>query len=97
MNTNRYNSPVVSKKLKINNLKGLHARPSAKLVKAANKFDADIYVSKGDQTVNGKSIMSIMQLAAARGQEITVKAVGPDAEEAIESISRLVKSKFFEE
>ena len=97
MNTNRYNSPVVSKKLKIKNLKGLHARPSAKLVKAANKFDADIYVIKGDQVVDGKSIMSIMQLAAAKGEEITIKAVGPDAEEAVKSISYLVKSKFFEE
>tara|TARA_Y100001938_G_scaffold145064_1_gene220960 strand:- start:514 stop:807 length:294 start_codon:yes stop_codon:yes gene_type:complete len=97
MNINRYNSPVVSKKLKIKNLKGLHARPSAKLVKAANKFDADIYVIKGDQVVDGKSIMSIMQLAAAKGEEITIKAVGPDAEEAVKSISYLVKSKFFEE
>tara|TARA_Y100000592_G_scaffold98430_1_gene171510 strand:- start:508 stop:801 length:294 start_codon:yes stop_codon:yes gene_type:complete len=97
VNTKRYNNPVVSKKLKIKNLKGLHARPSAKLVKAANKFDADIYVTKGEQTVNGKSIMSIMQLAAAKDEEITVKAVGPDADEAVKSISYLVKSKFFEE
>ncbi len=97
MNTNRYNSPVVSRKLTIKNAKGLHARPSAKLVKAANKFDADIYITKGGQTINGKSIMSVMQLAAANGEEITVKAVGPDADEAVKSISYLVKSKFFEE
>lgn len=83
--------------MKIRNLKGLHARPSAKLVKAANKFNADIYVTKGDETVDGKSIMGLMGLAAANGESITIKAVGPDADEAIKSISYLVKSKFFEE
>jgi len=94
---NRYNTPVVSTRLKIKNSKGLHARPSAKLVKAANKFAADIYITKNVETVNGKSIMGLMGLAAGNGEEITVKAVGPDADEAIKSISYLVKSKFFEE
>ena len=97
MNKRRYNTPTVSKRITITNVKGLHARPAAKLVKTANKFDADVYITKGNSTVDGKSIMSVMTLAAAKGEQITVKAVGPDAKEAVTSISKLVKSKFFEE
>jgi phosphocarrier protein len=93
----KYNKPVVFKKLTIINQKGLHARPSATLVKTLNGFAADIYITKDDLTVNAKSIIGVMSLAAAEGQEITVKAVGPDAQDAVDTIKCLVKDKFGEE
>ena len=93
----KYNKPVVFKKLTIMNQKGLHARPSATLVRTLNDFAADIYITKGDSTVNAKRIIGVMSLAAAKGQEIGIKAVGPDAQDAVDVIERLVKDKFNEE
>ena len=82
----------------INNRLGLHARPAMMLVEAASKFASEIKLTKaGGQTVDGKSIMQVMMLAATQGTQITVAADGPDADEAIASIEALVASNFDEE
>ena len=86
----------LTRELAITNKRGLHARASAKFVKCAETFDADIAVHKDGQTVPGTSIMGLMMLAAAPGCCITVTATGPDAEKAIAALSELVGNKFDE-
>ena len=82
----------------ITNRLGLHARPAMMLVEAASKFDSDVKLTKaGGQTVDAKSIMQVMMLAATQGTQITVAADGPDAEEAVAAIEALVNEGFDEE
>ncbi len=81
----------------IRNRLGLHARAAALLVKAANKFSAEVTIEKDGVEVNGKSIMGILMLAASRGSKITVKAKGEDAPEALQALGRLIEHKFGEE
>ena len=76
---------------------GLHARPAAMFVKLANRFNSDIFVSKGEEQVNGKSIMGVMMLAAGKGTKLKITAVGDDAETAIAEFEKLIKSKFGED
>ena len=90
-------SKTVEKRLTIVNKLGLHARAASQFVRVANKFNSDVFVAKGDQEVNGKSIMGILILAAAKGSEIRVKAVGEDAESAVNALSELVEAGFGEE
>ena len=82
---------------KITNKRGLHARASAKIVEASARFQSHITVSKDGQSVDGRSIMGLMMLAAGPGTSVTVSALGPDAEAAITAITELVASKFNEE
>lgn len=82
--------------LNICNAKGLHARASAKFVKCAESFDAEVSVSRDGLTVPGTSIMGLMMLAAARGCDVVVEAAGPEAEGALEALSALVGRKFDE-
>jgi len=84
------------RQLTIRNERGLHARASAKFVKCAEVFDADIKVSRDGQTVPGTSIMGLMMLAAARGSTILVESAGRQASEALDAIQHLVDSKFDE-
>ena len=79
------------------NQRGLHARASAKFVKCAEGFDADIRVSRDGQTVPATSIMGLMMLAAAMGTSITVEASGPQADAAIMALATLVATKFDED
>ncbi len=88
---------AISKQLLIINKRGLHARASAKFVQTVERFNAEIWVTRGGETVGGTSIMGLMMLAAGPGTTITVSATGPDAEAAIGAISELVESKFNEE
>ncbi|MEQ8655705.1 MAG: HPr family phosphocarrier protein [Hyphomicrobiales bacterium] len=81
----------------IRNKRGLHARASAKFVQLAESFDAEITVTKGEQSVGGTSIMGLMMLAAAPGCEITVDATGPQADEALKAICALVDDGFGED
>lgn len=83
--------------MRIVNEKGLHARASAKFVQTVEKFDADVRVSRGGETVGGTSIMGLMSLAAARGTDITVEATGADAQAAIDAIEALVAGRFGED
>ena len=80
--------------LVIRNQLGLHARACALFVKTASKFRAEIFVSRDDLEVNGKSIMGVMMLAAEEGATITVRAIGPDEQAALEAIRELVEGKF---
>jgi phosphocarrier protein HPr len=80
----------------IRNKKGLHARASAKFVQTVEKFDADVRVTRGHETVGGTSIMGLMMLAAAPGTSITVEATGREASEVIEALARLIESRFDE-
>ena len=85
-------------KIAIRNLKGLHARATATFVKEAEKFQSDIFItSKDGVTVSGKSIMGILMLGVPLGDEIEIKAVGADAEEAIEALKNLVNNRFGED
>ncbi|MEX0655411.1 MAG: HPr family phosphocarrier protein [Phycisphaeraceae bacterium] len=81
----------------IQNRLGLHARPAMSFVDTANSFGADIRVHKGNQEVDGKSIMQLMMLAATQGTTLRISAEGPDAEQAIHALQQLVDSKFDEE
>ncbi len=82
--------------VQIVNKHGLHARPAAEMVKAASRYKSDITISREDLEVNGKSIMGVMMLAAEFGATITLRASGPDAEDAIDALSVLVASRFGE-
>lgn len=83
--------------VQIQNRYGLHARPAAEFVKLANRFAAEIRVRKDELEVNGKSIMGVMMLAAEYGSEITIRASGEDAEQAVEQLTALIQGRFGEE
>ena len=79
------------------NIRGLHARASAKFVKLASGFDAEVRVSKDGQTVDARSIMGLMMLAAGPGCCIEIEAEGDQAAEAVEALTDLVTRKFDED
>ncbi|MCP3905663.1 MAG: HPr family phosphocarrier protein [Planctomycetes bacterium] len=83
----------------IANKLGLHARPATLFVEAAKKYESDIAVRRVDhrESVDGKSILEMMMLAATQGTDLEVTATGADSETAIEALVELVKSKFEEE
>ena len=83
--------------LKIVNQRGLHARASAKFVQTVEKFDVDVRVSRGNETVGGTSIMGLMMLAAGLGAEITVAASGREKAEALAALELLVNGRFGED
>ena len=87
---------MIERDFEIKNKLGLHARAAAKLVHAAARFQSDIKIRKGDEEVDGKSILGILLLAAGRGSVITVKANGPDEEEAVTALQQLIDAKFDE-
>lgn len=87
---------MISRDLEIKNKLGLHARAAAKLVHCAARFKSDIKVRKGEEEVDGKSILGILLLAAGRGAIITVTANGEDEQEAIAEIEKLIDAKFDE-
>ena len=88
---------AVSRELPIINKRGLHARASAKFVQMVERFDAEVWVTRGGETVGGTSIMGLMMLSAGPGTSIVVSAIGPEAQAAIDAITNLVASKFNEE
>lgn len=88
---------LVVKEVVVINKLGIHARPAAMFVKAANTFASKIFVEKDGETVNGKSIMGLMMLAAGPGSKIRVQADGLDAMQAINALEALVKRKFDED
>ena len=87
---------MAEQSVQILNKNGLHARPAAEIVKAASKFKSDITIVRDEIEVNGKSIMGVMMLAAECGATITLRASGPDADDAIAAIASLVARKFGE-
>ena len=92
-------SMTVSAKVTITNRLGLHARPAMIFVEVASKFESNISVARTDQneTVDGKSIMQLMMLAATKGTELEITGSGPQAQTAVDELIELVKSNFSEE
>jgi phosphocarrier protein HPr len=88
---------TITREMNITNQRGLHARASAKFVKCAEGFDANITVSRDGQTVPGTSIMGLMMLAASIGTQIMVEASGPQADAAMSALEDLVTRKFDED
>jgi phosphocarrier protein len=88
---------AISRELPIINKRGLHARASAKFVQTVEHFNAEVWVTRGGETVGGTSIMGLMMLSAAPGTTIIVSVAGPEADAALEAITELVASKFNEE
>lgn len=87
----------ITKEFVVTNKLGIHARPAAMFVKAANRYDCDIFVEKDGERVNGKSIMGLMMLAAGPGSKLMIFAEGDDAARAVVELEALVKRKFDEE
>ena len=88
---------AISREMPIINKRGLHARASAKFVQMVERFNAEVWVTRGNETVGGTSIMGLMMLSAGPGTTIMVSAAGPEAEAAILAIGELVAGKFNEE
>lgn len=80
----------------INNL-GMHARAAAKFVKLASQFDSNIELEADSQRVNGKSIMGVLMLAAARGTRVTIHADGEDALQGVDALTQLINNRFDED
>ena len=87
---------MIERDIEIKNKLGLHARAAAKLVHTAARFKCDIKIRKGDEEVDGKSILAILLLAAGRGTTIKVKADGTDERDALDAIEALIDAKFDE-
>lgn len=85
-----------TKKLKICNDLGLHARAAAKIVELANKFNAQLYLRRDDQEVDGSSILSILTLACPKGTEIEARIVGEESEALMSALTQLVDQRFYE-
>jgi phosphocarrier protein HPr len=80
----------------ISNKLGLHARASAKLTKLAGSYPCEVWVSRGERRVNGKSIMGVMMLAAGMGADITIETSGDREQEAMDALLALIADKFGE-
>lgn len=88
---------TASRSVEIVNKRGLHARASAKFVKMASTFDAEVTVCKDGQTVDARSIMGLMMLAAGPGACIEIQADGAEAEPALDALAKLVADRFDED
>ncbi|MEO0809791.1 MAG: HPr family phosphocarrier protein [Pseudomonadota bacterium] len=96
VNKNTGSTDIERAVVTIRNRKGLHARASAKFVKCAEQFNAEISVTRDDQTVGGTSIMGLLMLAAGSGITLIIEARGPDAHQALTALSELVENGFGE-
>jgi phosphocarrier protein HPr len=88
---------MMTRSVTVTNPLGLHARAAARFVHLASKFASQIHVARGSKVMDGKSIMGILLLAAARGMTLTISADGPDEASAVDSLIELVESGFGEE
>ena len=80
--------------VEVRNEPGIHARPAAILVQVASRFASEIHLATEALEVNGKSIMGVMMLAAETGTVVTIRAVGSDEREAVETLARLIEARF---
>lgn len=87
---------MVSRQVTVVNALGLHARAAARFVKVASRFRSQIRVTRGQHTMDGKSILGLLLLAASRGSELTIAADGPDEADAVEALGALVERGFEE-
>ena len=90
-------SETISVELTIKNLYGLHARAAAKLVKAANSYQSEIRVVKGDDIADARSVVSLISLGCAYDSRIVIEAEGVDAQSAVTALSSIVEERFGEE
>ena len=88
---------MITKKVRVKNKLGLHARPAALIVTTASKFQSEFFIAKDGMRINGKSIMGVMMLAAEMGSELTLELDGPDEIEALEAIIAVIDTKFGED
>jgi phosphocarrier protein HPr len=88
---------MVERKVKIVNRLGIHARPATLFTQIANNFESDIEVEKDGMVVDGKSILGLLMLVAGKGSEIIIRADGPDEDEAIKELVKLVEDGFGED
>ena len=88
---------MTERQVTVRNYPGIHAHPAVLFVKRAGAFRSEVTVSNGEISVNGKSIMGILMLAAETGTNLTIRAEGPDEREAVEALVHLIESKFNEE
>jgi phosphocarrier protein HPr len=88
---------TAKKEVEVQNKLGLHARPCSKFVRLAGTFKCDVWVSKDDESVNGKSIMGLMMLAAGQGSKLQITAEGADADAALVALEKLINQKFDED
>ena len=87
---------MTRRETRIVNRLGLHARAAAQLVRMANEYNSDISLIKTNQQANAKTIMEVLMLGAAQGEDLTVEAVGDDEEHAVEAIVQLIDARFNE-
>lgn len=85
-----------TKELLVQNKMGIHARPAAMIVRVTNKFKSEVFVEKDEEQVNGKSIMGLMMLAAAKGTKVKFLATGEDAPQMLAELEALFAKKFDE-
>ena len=93
----RKGKQIAQRELVVTNKLGIHARPAALFVKAANRFTSNIIVKKDGEEINGKSIMGLMMLAAGPGSKLLITCEGDDCHQALDEIDALIKRKFDEE
>ena len=87
---------MISRSVTIVNKLGLHARAATRLVNCASMFEAELWIKNGDKTINGKSIMGVLTLAASKGTVLVIEADGPDREDALQAIYELIDNRFGE-
>ena len=87
---------MAERSVAVANRNGIHARPAAEIVKLASKFRSEITIVRDDLEVNGKSIMAVMMLASEFGATVTLRANGPDADNAVEQLAGLIATRFGE-
>ena len=82
--------PTVEREFEVQLELGLHARPAGQFVTLASRFESEIEVGRGGEWVSGRSVLSILSLAAAKGSRVRIRAAGPDAEAAVESLGAVL-------
>ncbi len=88
---------MISRSITIVNRLGLHARAATRLVNCASVFEAELWIKSGEKTINGKSIMGVLTLAANKGTVLVIEADGPDREDALQAIYDLINDRFGED
>ena len=88
---------MITEETTILNKLGLHARAASKLVNCASGFGAEVWLMRGEREINGKSIMGVLTLAASKGTSLTIRTDGPDEQQAMSEILRLIGNRFGED
>ena len=88
---------MIKQTVTVVNKLGMHARPSAMFVTEASRFESEVWLTKNGQRINGKSIMGVMMLAAEMGSRIEIEVTGPDEEDSLAALVKVIASGFGEE